>query len=199
MKLVMTQPFMLPCRTVNPFQFIGLSSGEVHVGPIHIFEAGCPYAEPVSCCTPICESGEPTGPMENGRTYMVRPRIEPLKSSFSRLRIANGFSQSFRWTGVVLRKRTNKSTILHASNIVRGTAGIITTRPEVLIKFDERAGGDELGAQPFVLLVGTIDPMNRCRLREIRHLLHPAKQVLVGRHRARTFQDTGSCSHLLLL
>ncbi len=32
------------------------------------------YGESVSC-TPICDMGEPTGPMLNGSTYMVRPRI----------------------------------------------------------------------------------------------------------------------------
>ena len=33
------------------------------------------------------------GPMENGITYMVRPRIEPLKSAFSFLRMTKGSSQ----------------------------------------------------------------------------------------------------------
>ena len=37
--------------------------------------------------------GEPTGPMLNGSTYMVRPRIEPSNSSFSLCRILNGSSQ----------------------------------------------------------------------------------------------------------
>src|ERR1039458_8400713 len=50
------------------------------------------YAESVSS-TPICEMGEPTGPMEKGRTYMVRPRMEPLKSCFIRLRMTKGSSQ----------------------------------------------------------------------------------------------------------
>ena len=44
-------------------------------------------------CTPICDIGEPTGPMLNGRTYIVRPRIEPSNSAFSLRRISNGSSQ----------------------------------------------------------------------------------------------------------
>ena len=28
---------------------------------------------------PILEKGEPTGPMENGMTYMVRPSMQPWK------------------------------------------------------------------------------------------------------------------------
>ena len=50
------------------------------------------YAESVSC-TPICDMGEPTGPIEKGRTYIVRPRIEPLKRAFSFLRMTKGSSQ----------------------------------------------------------------------------------------------------------
>ena len=38
-------------------------------------------------CTPICDMGEPTGPMLKGSTYMVRPRMEPRKSSLSLRRI----------------------------------------------------------------------------------------------------------------
>ena len=50
------------------------------------------YAESVSC-TPICDMGEPIGPMEKGSTYMVRPRIQPLKSPLSLRRISNGSIQ----------------------------------------------------------------------------------------------------------
>ena len=40
------------------------------------------YGESVSC-TPICDIGEPIGPMLNGSTYIVRPRMQPLNSPFS--------------------------------------------------------------------------------------------------------------------
>ena len=39
--------------------------------------------------------GEPIGPMLNGSTYIVRPRMQPLKSFFSFRRISNGSSQLF--------------------------------------------------------------------------------------------------------
>ena len=38
------------------------------------------YGESVSC-TPICDIGEPTGPMLKGSTYIVRPRMQPLKQA----------------------------------------------------------------------------------------------------------------------
>ena len=39
--------------------------------------------------------GEPIGPIENGSTYIVRPRIDPLNRVFSFLRMAYGSSQLF--------------------------------------------------------------------------------------------------------
>jgi hypothetical protein len=52
------------------------------------------YAESVSC-TPIWLIGEPIGPIENGITYIVRPRIEPRKTSFRVFRMTNGSAQLF--------------------------------------------------------------------------------------------------------
>src|SRR5579875_1469202 len=52
------------------------------------------YAESVSC-TPRCEIREPIGPIENGTTYIVRPRIAPSNSSRSRARISWGSRQLF--------------------------------------------------------------------------------------------------------
>ena len=37
--------------------------------------------------------GEPTGPMLKASTYIVRPRMQPLNSSLSFLRISNGSIQ----------------------------------------------------------------------------------------------------------
>ncbi len=50
------------------------------------------YGESVNC-TPMRESGDSIGPMLNGSTYMVRPAMAPLKSSFSLRRMANGSIQ----------------------------------------------------------------------------------------------------------
>src|SRR5688572_29767074 len=52
------------------------------------------YGESVSC-TPICDMGEPMGPMLNGSTYMVRPAMQPLNRAFSVFRISKGFTQLF--------------------------------------------------------------------------------------------------------
>ena len=43
----------------------------------------------------MCAIGEPSGPIENGTTYIVRPRIEPRKRPSSVSRISAGSRQLF--------------------------------------------------------------------------------------------------------
>ena len=43
--------------------------------------------------TPICAICEPNGPMENGTTYIVRPRIAPLNNGFKVARMSSGCIQ----------------------------------------------------------------------------------------------------------
>ncbi|MNW56253.1 hypothetical protein D3C74_339610 [compost metagenome] len=50
------------------------------------------YGESVTWM-PTCEMGPPTGPIENGTTYMVRPRIEPSNTPRSSARITSGSRQ----------------------------------------------------------------------------------------------------------
>ena len=42
---------------------------------------------------PICAIGLPSGPIENGTTYSVRPRMQPSNSPFSVRRISAGATQ----------------------------------------------------------------------------------------------------------
>jgi len=43
--------------------------------------------------TPSWEMAPPSGPIENGTTYMVRPRMLPAKTPASSVRIATGSDQ----------------------------------------------------------------------------------------------------------
>src|SRR5436190_7429412 len=52
------------------------------------------YAESVNC-TPTWLLSEPSGPIEKGTTYIVRPFIEPSNSSLSTSRISVGSRQLF--------------------------------------------------------------------------------------------------------
>ena len=50
------------------------------------------YGESVSC-TPMWALSDPSGPIENGTTYKVRPRIEPSKYPRRVARISAGSRQ----------------------------------------------------------------------------------------------------------
>ena len=52
------------------------------------------YGESVTW-TPTCDRGPPTGPIENGTTYMVRPRMLPANTVSSSVRMADGSRQLF--------------------------------------------------------------------------------------------------------
>ncbi len=52
------------------------------------------YGESVNW-TPNCEIGDPSGPIQNGMTYIVRPRIEPRNFGVSRVFISRGAIQLF--------------------------------------------------------------------------------------------------------
>ena len=43
--------------------------------------------------TPMWEMGEPSGPMLNGTTYMVRPRMQPVRPLSGVARISAGSTQ----------------------------------------------------------------------------------------------------------
>ncbi len=43
----------------------------------------------------MCESGPPTAPIENGTTYIVRPRMLPAKSGVMVARMSSGAAQLF--------------------------------------------------------------------------------------------------------
>ena len=70
--------------------------------------------------------------------------------------------------------------ILDAGNIAGMASCQKASGPLLLIQLDERAACDHLIVEPVSFCFGTIDPMDRRRLRQISHLLHPADQVLIG-------------------
>ena len=76
------------------------------------------YGESVSC-TPICDIGEPIGPMLNGSTYIVRPRMQPLNSSFSLRAHLERIYPVVGGAGGVLRERADEGAVLDARDVAR--------------------------------------------------------------------------------
>ena len=140
------------------------------------------YGESVSC-TPICAIGEPIGPMLNGSTYIVRPRMQPSNSSLQLAPHFVGIDPVVGRAGVVLRQRADERAVLDARHVARVGPRVVTARPELLVELDERAARNHLRAQRVVFLLRSVDPMDEMRLRERRDLLDPLEQMLVLRQR----------------
>ena len=75
------------------------------------------YGESLSS-TPYCASGEPSGPMQKGMTYIVRPRMHPSNSRRSVCRISFGSTQllvgpasCFRWLQMKVRSSTRATSL----------------------------------------------------------------------------------------
>src|SRR5277367_3642580 len=132
--------------------------------------------------------------MLNGSTYMVRPRMQPLKSSFSFRRISNGFAQLFVRTGTVLGKGADERTVFHAGHVARIGLGIIAPRPKFLVKLDESASFDHLLAERVVFLLGTVHPMDSVGLSEGNHFPDPLKEVFVTGKRQGRVTDRDRCA-----
>jgi hypothetical protein len=62
--------------------------------PGDVLGATATTAESVSS-TPMCAIGEPSGPIENGTTYILRPSMAPSKRPLSVSRISAGSVQLF--------------------------------------------------------------------------------------------------------
>ena len=136
------------------------------------------YTESVSC-TPTWLLSEPSGPIENGTTYIVRPRIEPANSSLKASRISPGSRQLLvgpASSSVAMQMNVRSSTRATSPGIREGQVG---TRPLCVGEALEGPRLDELGAQALVLLGGAVAPDHVLGFGERRHLLHPRQQTLV--------------------
>ena len=141
------------------------------------------YGESVSW-TPICATGAPIGPIENGTMYIVRPRIEPLKSSVSSARISSGSRQLLFGPASISLASADERAVLDARHVIRIGAREIGVGTQLLVEAKERAGLHHLLAELVVLLHGAVAPVDVRRLDEGCYLAHPLKQLLVLRWRA---------------
>ena len=118
-------------------------------------------------CTPMWAIGEPTGPMLKGITYIVRPFIEP--SNF-------GVRMAFILSGAIQLLVGPASSLFFEQMYVRSSTratslGWLRARkqfgPQLRVEPDERAGRDHLVAQPVVLLLRAVAPVDLVGLAEL--------------------------------
>jgi hypothetical protein len=80
------------------------------------------YAESV-ISTPICAIGEPIGPMLNGITYIVRPRMRAVEEPVQRAAHLVRVGPVVRGAGVVLGAAADERAVLDAGDVARVGAG----------------------------------------------------------------------------
>ena len=131
---------------------------------------------------------EPSGPIENGTTYIVRPRMQPRKSGgvpsgwpvWSSARISAGAFQLLVGPASSSRSRADEGAVLDAGDVARAAARQEAARPQRRVELDEGAGGDELLAQAVVLGDAAVAPVDVARLGEGGHLGDPVDQLGVA-------------------
>ena len=120
---------------------------------------------------------EPSGPIENGTTYIVRPRIEPLNSSSSTSRISAGSRQLLVGPASSSRSRADEGPVLDPGDVAGVGAGQVRVRPLRVGELLEGAAVDQLLAEAVVLLRGAVAPVDRVRLGQLGELARPRRSA----------------------
>ena len=129
--------------------------------------------------TPNWAICEPSGPMLNGTTYIVRPAMQPSNSSCRITFISAGSIQLFVGPA--------SSLVLAQMNVRSSTRATSLASERARKLFGRRSSSslmnvprlDELGAEAFELLVGAVAPMDVGGSAELDHLGDPAPQAVV--------------------
>ena len=132
------------------------------------------YSESV-ISTPSLGSSAPSGPMQNGTTYMVRPRMQPRYRSVMMPRISAGSIQLLVGTGVDLALGTDEGARFDARHVRRVGQREVGVRLLLVVEPLEGARLDQLLAQPRVLLLGAVGEHHPVRLRQLGDLVRPRR------------------------
>ena len=145
---------------------------------------------------PMCAIGLPSGPIENGTTYSVRPRMQPSKSPFSVRRISARRDPVVGRARVVLLLAADERAVLDARDVGRIRAREIAARaasPDSSLR--QRARGDHLVAQAVVFGLAAVAPDDAVGLGQRGDFAHPAQQLArAARRRARRRMRRACCS-----
>ena len=117
------------------------------------------YGESVSC-TPMWAMRDPSGPIENGTTYMVRPRIEPRNSPLQRRPHLGRVAPVVGGAGVDLALGADERAVLDPGDVAGVGQGEEAVRPRRGVERAERAAVDEQLAESLVLVLGAVAPLD---------------------------------------
>ena len=130
--------------------------------------------------TPSCEIGPPSGPIENGTTYIVRPFIEPSKTSGELVAHLARVAPVVRGAGVLLVRRADEGAVLDAGDVGGVGAGEVAVGAPLGVELDELALGDELLRQQVGLVLRAVAPDDLVGLGEAGDLVDPCAKRLIG-------------------
>ncbi len=102
--------------------------------------------------TPIWDLSEPSGPIEKGTTYIVRPAIAPSKRPRISACISSGSRQLLFGPASSSVSRADEGAVLDAGDVGGVGPGEVGVRALGVGEAAERAGVDELLAEAVVLL-----------------------------------------------
>ena len=118
--------------------------------------------------------------MQNGMTYIVRPRMQPRYSSvMTPLHLGRGHPVVGR-AGVGLVDRADEGALLDPGHVGRVGAGPERVRLLLRVEAHQRAGGDQLVGEPVPLRVGAVAPDDPVGRGELGDLAHPGEQCGVA-------------------
>ena len=132
----------------------------------------------------MCAMSEPSGPMEKGTTYIVRPFMAPLKRPLSVLAHLGGVSPVVGRAGVDLLLGADERPVLDPGHVAGVGVRPVAVGPLGVAQLGERAGVDELLAEPVVLVGRAVAPLDPVGSGQLRNLVDPGQEfrVLGRRH-----------------
>ena len=150
---------------------------------VMIFIDATTYSESV-ISTPSIGWSASVGPMQNGMTYIVRPRMLPRYRSVIVVFISAGSTQLLVGPGAVLGGRTDEGAFLDAGDVVGIGGGPERVGLLLLVQLDEGARVDEAGRHAVPLVGGAVAPHDAVGHGQVRDLAHPGEEsIVLGRRR----------------
>ena len=127
---------------------------------------------------------EPSGPMEKGTTYMVRPFMAPLKRPFRVLAHLGRVAPVVGRPGVDLLLGADEGAVLDPGHVAGVRVRPVAVGALGVREPGERAGVDELLAEPVVLVGGAVAPLDAVGCGQRGHFVDPGEEfrVLGWRH-----------------
>ena len=126
---------------------------------------------------PMCAMWLPSGPIEKGTTYMVRPRMQPPKRPLQRHPHLRGRHPVVGRPRVLLPFAADERAVLDARDVGGIRQREIAVRAPGRIQSLQRSGGDHLGAQARVLDFAAVAPDDAIRLGQLRNITDPRQQA----------------------